>query len=127
MFPRIIHVLSYIYFRWPRLAEICRKVMYKGIPNFKKLVQIRLKCKTQLRNFLVELNRRWYNVIDNLVKYNYLCNCLCVQKRTFKDGGNFHVDKYDLDFLIRRNNNGHRMNYYFIMDELTDILEESKR
>jgi len=126
MFPRIIHVLSYIYFRWPRLAEICRKLMYKGIPNFKKLVQIRLKCKTQLRDFLVELNRRWYDVFDNRLKRSHICQCLTTYK-PFKDKGNFHVDICDLDLLIRQNNNGHRMNYYFIMDELTNILKESKR
>jgi len=104
------------------LEEVCTKEMHEEIVDFKKLVDIRLKCKTQLRDYLAQMNRKWYDVFDNILQHNHICECLATQN-IIKDKGNLYVEEKDLDFLIRENNEGHEMNYHFIMDELTSILE----
>jgi len=100
--------------------------MDEEVSDFKKLVEIRLKCKTQLRHYLAQMNRKWYDVFDNILRHNHICEYLAVQN-LFEDKGNLYVEEKDLDLLICQNNEGHHMNYYFIMDELTAILEESER
>jgi len=126
MFRGIIYILSYTYFKWPRLTEVCTKKIDEEVSDFKKLVEIRLKCKTQLWHYLAQMNRKWYDVFDNILRYSHICEYLAVQN-SFEDKGNLYVEEKDLDLLIRQNNEGHHMNYYFIMDELTAIVEESER
>jgi len=42
-------------------------------------------------------------------------------------GDDVYIDEKDFDFLIHQINKGHHMNCYFLMDELTILLQKSDR
>jgi len=123
-----IKYISYVYFRWPHLEKICREVMHETDLNFEELMNVRTKCNTQLRDFLTEISKKWFRDVDiyiNEAEFS-LHSHVSFDIRTIYLN-NIYIDEKSFDLLIHHNNDGHPMNYYFLLDELTSILEKSKR
>jgi len=103
-------------------------VMHETDLNFEELMNVRMKCNTQLRDFLTEISKKWFRDVDiyiNEAEFS-LHSHISFDIRTVYLN-NIYIDEKSFDLLIRHNNDGHPMNYYFLLDELTSILEKSKR
>jgi len=81
--------------------------------DFQELVKIRVECGKELRRYLSRMSRKFYDGSEYEVEVH--------------SGDDVYIDEQDLDILIYQFNRGHYMNYCFLMDELTILLQESYR
>jgi len=103
------------YFRWPHLEKKCRKHMHKKKLNFKTLVKVRIKCKSDLRKYLGKLSRQFFG------KFEYEKLQQCGKRACYNCNDHIYINDEDLYFLLYENNGGHPMNYHFLMDELNSL------
>jgi hypothetical protein len=85
--------------------------------DFKELVKCRMKYKRDLRKYLRKLSIQFFRKFE----YENLKQC---GKAGCKDCiDHVYIDDKDLYFLIYENNEGHFMNYYFLVDELNALIK----
>jgi len=93
--------------------------MRKGHINFKELIKAGLKCKKELRCFMTQISEdNYYShfIFDKSGSYN----------RTYLHK-TININDEDLNFLISPYERTHSWNYYFVLDELKDLIEQSQR
>jgi len=119
--------ISYIYFRWPHLKNICMEIMSTKHLNFEELMDVRMKCSKQLRDYLAEMNKKWFRNEQEYLNMPKMAIFSHIPFDTRVIYNNVYVDDESLNFLIRENNNGHPMNYFFLLEELTSLLKKSDK
>lgn len=97
--------------------------MRKGYVNFREAVKARGKCKKELQHFLTQMSKIYYD------HENHRCEPKCTCSDIFHKGFRsiIVIEDKTLDLLIRPNETAHPMNYYYFMDELTSLLQQSQR
>lgn len=116
-------ISCYIFYsRWPRLENLAKIETCKRSVDYKLLVNIGSACIKRLRNFLTRLSRVWFVINDNKDEAE---NELISEYTN----DNVHLDECALDRLINTNDiiKTQSLNYHFIIDELTSLLEMSQR
>jgi len=87
--------------------------------NFKELIKLRIKWKNDLQKYLQNLSVEFFN------KFEYKNLKQCGKCRCNNCIDHIHINEQDLYFLIHEYNEGHPMNYYFLLDELNSLIKLS--
>ncbi|EZA53038.1 F-box only protein [Ooceraea biroi] len=99
------------YLRWPRLKTINEKEIctQKGYVDFRKAVETRVKCGKKLRFFLTQINKKYYRRRNGTILSSPI-----------------NIDEKGLNLLMNPNEMN-SLNSYFLIDEVTSLLERSER
>jgi hypothetical protein len=85
----------------------------KGEIDFEKFVKLREECRKKIQCYLLQMSRQFYDGSEYEVEVH--------------SGDDVYIDEEHLDSMIYQFNVGHHMNYCFLMDELTILLQKSHR
>lgn len=89
--------------------------IHKRQPDFKELMKARINCNKNLLNYLAYISEKTYNT--EKLPYTKL----------YRIDLNMFISTIDLDILTHRNDDDYIINYYFVIDELRNFTEQSKR
>lgn len=84
--------------------------------DFKELMKLRINCNKNLLNYLAYISEKNYK---NQKHYYETCD--------YQNEADKFISTIDLDILTHRNDDDYIINYYFLIDELTNFIEQSKR
>lgn len=77
--------------------------------DFKELMKLRINCNKNLLNYLAYISEKHY------------------KNQNYQNDADKFISTIDLDILTHRNDDDYIINYYFLIDELTNFIEQSKR
>lgn len=88
--------------------------------DFKELVSVRISCGNKVRRYLKQMSEKLYKTL-NANFYD--------ESKLYKElGYNAYCDKKDLDSLLSHHEDyACSINYQFLADELTSVIEQSQR
>lgn len=117
---RKVEVSSFLYshFRWPSFRDACQQEMRKGNVNFREVVEARMKYRKELRHFLTQISKKYYDHDDHVCDAEFLASF----RNCFRSTVVFEDE--DLDLLIRPDETAQRLNYF--MNDLTSFLQQSQ-
>lgn len=108
----------YSHFRWPSLRDACQQEMRKGYVHFREVIEARMKCRKELRHFLTQMSKKYYDRDDHVCDPEFLASF----RNCFRSTVVFEDE--DLDLLIRPDETAQRLNYF--INELTSFLQQSQ-